>query len=185
MIAAMRGTWIVAAVFALGLVLVGFFAQGMSRLAGLPAGSTTSLPAVATATAATESTPSPPPSLATTLLPPQAPPPVVEAPAESRLLQAIATAPDAAPEVWPPSPIPSHSATSAPAPRLAHTAASPQPVTTTSLSPEERRVAQCHSLRAWQVELDAIARARGDADTLAWVQTQRATTRERETELRC
>jgi hypothetical protein len=197
MIRAMRGAWIVGLVIALGIAGAGFFAQGMARLAGLPDGSNRTLPAVSAATAATgtaqPAAASAVPNAATSAAPAeavaaQAPPAPTAAQtaaptaaptaADSRMLQAIANAPDA-----PPAPV--TPAAAKPARAAAPIDVARTPTLAPTLTAEERHAAQCRSLRAWLTEIDTLARTRSDAETQAWVQSQRATTRERQLELSC
>jgi hypothetical protein len=188
MIRAMRGAWIVGLVIALGIAGAGFFAQGMARLAGLPDGSNRTLPAVSAATAATgtaqPAAASAVPNAATSAAPAeavaaQAPPAptAAQTAADSRMLQAIANAPDAPAPVTP--------AAAKPARAAAPIDVARTPTLAPTLTAEERRAAQCRSLRAWLTEIDTLARTRSDAETQAWVQSQRATTRERQLELSC
>lgn len=53
------------------------------------------------------------------------------------------------------------------------------------MTAEQIRAAQCSSLRAYALELDAMAQTRTDAATQAWLNNERATTRARQVELRC
>lgn len=54
-----------------------------------------------------------------------------------------------------------------------------------SLSTAQAHEAQCRSLSAYLSELDTIARTRSEPGVQVWIQNQRSTTWERQTELRC
>lgn len=181
----MRGTWIIAVLIGAALLIAGFFAQGMARLAGLPASAPRTLQ-VASASPGMSTSPTATPATATDRAPlaratDSAQSPAAESAAASPTIQSMATAPDPAPEkpvvATPP-------AAAAPAARQV-TLAAPAESAARPFSAAEVRDAQCRSLRAWLAELDAMAQTRPDAASQAWVRTQRATTAERQTELRC
>lgn len=191
----MRGTWTIAVLIGIGLVIAGFFAQGMARLAGLPANASKPLPAAsATPGAATSLTTLAPAAdtKSTTSSKDAASAPASDVAEPSPTLQALATTADRTPDthaadrtpdaqaVPTPNPLPAP----APAARRVSAAASAE-AAARPLSASEMRDAQCRSLAAWLDELDAIARTRPDAASQAWVQSERATTHERQTELRC
>jgi hypothetical protein len=181
----MRGTWIIAVLVGAGLVIAGLFAQGMARLAGLPASSPRPVPSAHATTVAAAAPVAIPEGAAQATTPAAAAEsaPAHTAPqltASSPTLQALATAPEHPIETQP-----AVAPGRVPAPATRRVVAAPAESSVRSLSGAEMRETQCRSLRAWLGELDAMARARPDAATQSWVQGERATTRERQAELRC
>ena len=192
----MRGTWTIAGLVGVALLIAGFIAWGIARVAGLPDSGPRSL---IVASAAPGIAVSPPAASKTDVAPaelPAAPVPSVvptepAGTAEPPVATESATPPPAAqPEVSAPVPVPQSPAVKAPAPAVRNVAA--RRVTTAAAEPAkpafsaaQMRDAQCSSLRAWLAELDAVALHRTDAASQAWVQSQRSTTAERQSELRC
>ena len=201
----MRGTWTIAGLVGVALLIAGFIAWGIARVAGLPDSGPRSLivasaaPGIAVSPPAASKTDVSPSAMPAAMAPaelPAAPAPSVvptepAGTAEPPVATESATPPPAAqPEVSAPVPVPQSPAVKAPAPAVRNVAA--RRVATAAAEPAkpafsaaQMRDAQCSSLRAWLAELDAVALHRTDAASQAWVQSQRSTTAERQSELRC
>ena len=183
----MRGTWIFALLITAGVVAAGFFAQGMARLAGLPGSAPRPISVAHATSGPTSSLPAAAPVAVETTIHSNEAASVHTPPAElavaSPALPAQTTAPDRAPEA-PAATVPRARPVPASAVRRVAVAETVEPAAR-SLSAADVHDAQCRSLRDWLAELDAVAQARPDAGSLAWVQSQRATTRDRQSELRC
>lgn len=185
----MRATWTIAALLGAALLLAGFFAQGMARLAGLPASTPAPVPVASATTGTPASLPAAPVPATEPAPEPRstqaAPATVADSVAASPTMPAPAAAPDPTPEIH-------SSAGPTPKPAVARAEATrrvanagPAETATNTFSAAQVQEAQCRSLRAWLGELDALAQKRPDTASQAWVQSQRATTAERQAELRC
>ncbi len=177
MIERMRGVLSLVLLIGSGFAVAGFFAQGMARLSGLP--THTTKPAVPVLISTDATAPRQHTNEHSTArishageIKPQA------------ISQPVPAQPAAFPESFvTPQPVLSARHATPPTPR----SVAPRSNATESprLSAAEVRNAQCRSLSAYLLELDSMAQARSDAASQAWIQSQRSTTHDRQTELRC